>query len=332
MKVLITGGAGFIGSHVADAYLAQGAEVWVVDDFSTGRRANLSPGLREVVERSILAPEVRALCRTEGFDLVSHHAAQLDVRASVADPQFDAQTNLLGLLNLLEGIREGARRGGGAPTPKTRFVNISSGGVLYGDGVLRPTPEGASKAPSSPYGVAKWSAEVYLDYYRRIHGVEGVTLRYANVYGPRQDPHGEAGVVAIFSSLLLKGAPLTIFGDGEQTRDYLFVGDGVAANLQVGDLAWPVVPHSGGTGIDAFAYNVGTGLGTSVRALASTLERIAGREAPERIHASPRLGELEHSALSPAALQALGWSPAVTLDRGLQQTFEWIRNRALPGS
>jgi UDP-glucose 4-epimerase len=314
MKVLVTGGAGFIGGHVAEAYVARGDEVWVVDDLSTGKRANVPDGVAGFLEASVASPEARDLCRRTGFDLVNHHAAQVDVRVSVADPVRDASINILGLLNLLEGVRDGIRETG----VTTRVVNVSSGGVVYGEDVPRPTVETASKLPASPYGVAKLTAEVYLDYYRRLHGIQAVTLRYANVFGPRQDPHGEAGVVAIFSQRLLSGEALTIFGDGEQTRDYVYVGDVVRANLLVGEAPLPT-----GSDLDDFAFNVGTGVETSVHRLADTLEKVAG-EGTGRIYRDSRLGELRHSSLDTGRLQALGWAPRVSLEEGLRATFQWI--------
>ncbi|MFW6199884.1 MAG: NAD-dependent epimerase/dehydratase family protein, partial [Gemmatimonadota bacterium] len=228
-RVLVTGGAGFIGSHVADAYLARGDEVWIVDDLSSGKRENL-PADARFREMSVEDPELRDVFREVGFDLVSHHAAQIDVRKSVADPVFDARVNLIGLLNLAEAAVEVGTR---------RVIFVSSGGVVYGEADDIPTPETAPKRPDSPYGVTKMTGEYYLRYYRRVHGLESVALRYSNVYGPRQDPHGEAGVVAIFSNRLEGGEPLTIFGDGEQTRDYVYVGDVVAANMRVSEMELP---------------------------------------------------------------------------------------------
>jgi UDP-glucose 4-epimerase len=307
-KVLVTGGAGFIGSHVVDAYLARGDRVWVVDDLSSGKRENVPEGA-SFVEMDIRDGRIRDLFRNIGFDLVNHHAAQIDVRASVADPEFDAQVNLLGLLNLLEGARE---------VGVGRFVFVSSGGVVYGEPESFPTPETAPKLPLSPYGVTKLTGELYLNYYRRIHGLDYVALRYGNVYGPRQDPHGEAGVVAIFSSRLLSGEPLTVFGDGEQTRDYTFVKDIVSANMLVSDLEL-----GGDGGLDRRAFNVGTGNGVSVNQLAAALEGIAGYR-PGRSHEAPRPGELRDSRLDTGRLQAQGWACQWTLEEGLRETYEHI--------
>jgi UDP-glucose 4-epimerase len=221
-----------------------------------------------------------------GFDLVSHHAAQIDVRVSVADPRRDARINVDGLLNVLEN----ARRHG------SRVVYISSGGVVYGEPEVRPTPETAPKLPESPYGVTKLAGEQYLYYYARIHGLDYVALRYSNVYGPRQDPHGEAGVVAIFGRRILAGEPLTIFGDGEQTRDYVYVGDVVQANLLAADGAGPV-----GTALDERAYNVGTGGRRRWWSWPGTMMAAAGRGAVE--HAEARPGELRHSSLDNGKLK-----------------------------
>jgi UDP-glucose 4-epimerase len=309
VNVLVTGGAGFIGSHVAEAFLGRGDRVWVVDDLSTGRRRNVPAGA-DLVVADIADPSLGQLFARARFDLVSHHAAQVDVRVSVADPARDARTNVLGLLNLLEAAARAGTR---------RFLYVSSGGVVYGEPELRPTPESAPKLPLSPYGVSKLAGEHYLHYYRRVHGLEYVALRYANVYGPRQDPHGEAGVVAIFSNRLLASAPLTIFGDGEQTRDYVFVGDVVAANLIAADMALPDEPAD----LDAVAFNVGTGVGTSVNRLAEALEGVAGRR-PGREHRDARPGELRHSVLDAARLGARGWTATRTLEDGLAETYRYI--------
>jgi UDP-glucose 4-epimerase len=311
-KVLVTGGAGFIASHLADAYVARGDRVWVVDDLSSGRRENV-PAEAEFVQMDVGDPALRDLFRDVRFDLVNHHAAQIDVRVSVADPMRDARTNILGLLNVLEGAREVGTR---------RVVFVSSGGVVYGEPEQIPTPERAvPKLPLSPYGVTKLAGELYLHYYRRVHGLECLVLRYSNVFGPRQDPHGEAGVVAIFSARLLDGEPLTIFGDGKQTRDYVFVHDVVSANLTVSDLAL-----EGGSGLDDFAFNVGTGEGTSVLRLAEVIEKVAGRSTG-RGHRPERPGELRHSTLDCTRLRACGWAPSVSLEEGLRETYEFIRSQ-----
>ncbi|HSG46511.1 MAG TPA: NAD-dependent epimerase/dehydratase family protein [Longimicrobiales bacterium] len=307
-RVLVTGGAGFIGSHVAEAYLSRGDRVWVLDDLSSGRRDNLPPGA-EFVQADIASDAARELIREVKPHIVNHHAAQIDVRVSVEDPQRDARTNVDGFLNLTEGAREAGTR---------RFIFVSSGGVVYGEPEVRPTPETAPKLPLSPYGVTKLSGEYYLNYYRAVHGLEYAAVRYSNVYGPRQDPHGEAGGVAIFCNRLLGREGLTIFGDGEQTRDYVFVKDVVAANLLLSDLTLDAAGE-----LDVTAFNVGTGKETSVNRLADILEGIAGLH-PGRDYRSARPGELRHSCLDADKLRDRGWSTQWTLEQGLRETFDFI--------
>jgi len=311
-KVLVTGGAGFIGSHVADAHLARGDRVWIVDDLSSGKRENLPEGAA-FHEMDLADPALRDLFQEVGFDLVNHHAAQIDVRISVEDPLKDARVNVLGLLNLLEAARR---------TGTQRVVYVSSGGVIYGEPEERPTPETTPKLPLSPYGVSKLSGEHYLHYYRAIHGLEYVALRYSNVYGPRQDPHGEAGVVAIFCQRLLAGQEIHIFGDGEQTRDYVYVEDVAHANVRAAELELPQ-----GGGLDERAFNVGTGTGTSVNRLADLLEAVSGLRTTRSFRA-PRKGELRHSTLDVSRLAARGWAPRHSLKEGLRHTFQHIAGPA----
>jgi UDP-glucose 4-epimerase len=307
-RVLVTGGAGFIGSHVADRYIDAGFAVTVLDDLSTGRRRNVPEGA-EFVERAVTDPATRALIAEGGFSIVNHHAAQIDVRVSVTDPMRDEQINIGGLLNVLEGARAGKVR---------RVVFASSGGVVYGESDDLPHREGAPKFPVSPYGVSKLSSEYYLNCYRLLFHLETVSLRYANVYGPRQNPHGEAGVVAIFGSRLIDQKPITIYGDGTQTRDYVFVGDVAYANL----LASTAELLEGD--IDASAFNVGTGVETSVNELAQGMLDVAGAEVPIQ-HQDARPGELQRSAVDPAKSQRqLGWSPGTSLHDGLKITYDWI--------
>lgn len=314
-NVLVTGGAGFIGSHVADAYLARGYRVWVLDDLSSGKRENV-PDEAELLVMDVADPRVRDLFDQVSFDVVNHHAAQIDVRVSVVEPDRDARTNIMGLLNLTEGaLRSGVRR----------FVYVSSGGVVYGEPDKVPTPEIAPKEPLSPYGVSKLAGEHYLHYYARVHGLEYVALRYGNVYGPRQDPHGEAGVVAIFSNRLLSGEPLKIFGDGEQTRDYVFVKDVVEANLKATEM-----PLDESRGLDAAAFNVATGLGTSVNRLADLLEEAADRQTGREYH-SPRPGELRHSTLDVSRFAERGWAASRSLRDGLRETFLHIAGSGVVG-
>ena len=312
-NVLVTGGAGFIGSHVVDAYLERGDRVWVVDDLSSGSLANVNEKA-EFVEMGIQDPDLRGLFRDVGFDLVSLHAAQIDVRTSVADPARDASINVLGMLNVVEGARESGTR---------RIVYVSSGGVVYGEPEEIPTPERAAKLPLSPYGVAKLSGEYYLHYYEVVHGIEYVALRYANVFGPRQDPHGEAGVVAIFCERLQSAEELTIFGDGEQTRDYVYVKDVVVANLLASEMILKPGPD-----IDAVAFNVGTGVGTSVNRLADVLESIAENR-PGRVYREARAGELRHSTLDVSRFAERGWAARHTLEDGLRETFHFIAHQKI---
>ncbi|MDH3733178.1 MAG: NAD-dependent epimerase/dehydratase family protein [Gemmatimonadota bacterium] len=307
-RVLVTGGAGFIGSHVCDRYLSDGWDVTALDDLSSGRRENVSPGV-EFVEMDVRSAEVRDLFADGRFDVVNHHAAQIDVRTSVADPWLDASINLGGLLNLLQAAVEFGLR---------RFVFISSGGVVYGEPDVLPTPREAPKQPLSPYGVSKLSSEFYLQAFRQLHGLEYAALRYSNVYGPRQDPHGEAGVVAIFSQRIRDGETLTIFGDGEQTRDYVFVRDVAEANLLV---TGADLPKDGG--LDSVAFNVGTGIETSVNRLARTLIDVAENRVPIE-YAPARPGELMRSSLDCSATAAIGWSPSFDLEAGLRETYEFI--------
>ena len=307
-RVLVTGGAGFIGSHVVDAYRAAGWSVTVLDALLKGHR-RFVPDDVELHVIDIRSPEARALVAAGRFDVVNHQAAQMDVRVSVADPAFDADTNVLGGINLLEGARLGGVR---------RFVFASSGGVVYGEREP-PASEDTPKLPASPYGVSKLASEYYLSVYRQLHGIEGVSMRYANVYGPRQDPHGEAGVVAIFGERVSRGEPLTVFGEGRQTRDYVFVGDVARANVVASEVDLPTP-----TSLDCAAYNIGTGVETSVLSLAETFGKIVGRPIEIR-HEPARAGELERSALAiDKAWRELDWRPAVPLEEGLRRTYEWI--------
>jgi UDP-glucose 4-epimerase len=308
-RVLVTGGAGFIGSHVVEAHVAAGDDVTVLDDLSSGQRRQVSKRAT-FVEGDVRSPEARRLVASGGFAVVNHHAAQIDVRRSVNDPCADADRNILGLLNVLEGARAGGVR---------RVVFASSGGTVYGDGAVLPTVETARKLPASPYGAAKLASEYYLATFTQLYGVEAVALRYSNVYGPRQDPHGEAGVVAIFCRRLLAGEPLVVFGDGAQTRDMVFVGDVAEANLTASRCALPALVD-----LDARAYNVGTGIETSVNELAVQLGAAAGRR-PEIRHDAARPGEIQRSALDPGkAERELGWRPRTALAAGLAATLRWF--------
>jgi UDP-glucose 4-epimerase len=313
-RALVSGGAGFIGSHVAESLLADGWDVEVLDDLSSGRRENVPAGVT-FHHHDIGSPDAARIVRDGAFDLLCHLAAQIDVRRSVTDPAHDARVNIVGSLNLLEAVRAG-----GHPT---RVVFSSTGGAIYGDFVAIPSVEDMPKDPESPYGIAKFSVELYLAYYARVHGLDTVSLRYSNVYGPRQDPHGEAGVVAIFCNRLLTGEALTVFGDGKQTRDYVYAGDVARANLAAASAVLPP-PRQ----VDVRAYNIGTGRETSVLELAETLQRAAGRSVA--VHHTPaRAGELPRSAVTNAkAARELGWSPVVSLEDGLRETFGYFAAHA----
>ncbi len=310
LRALVTGGAGFIGSHVADVLVAQGHSVTVVDNLSTGRRENV-PEAATFVLLDITSPDVASLVRDGKFDLILHHAAQMDVRKSVADPVFDGTVNILGTVRLMEAVRRARTR--------PRIVFASTGGALYGEFVTPPNEETFAKDPESPYAIAKLTSEYYLAYYARVHGIDAVALRYGNVYGPRQNPHGEAGVVAIFCGRILDGLPLTVFGDGRQTRDYVFVSDVAHAALVAASAVLPPVGR-----LDARAFNVGTGVATAVLDLTEALCRISGIRVPIE-HAPARLGEQQRSVVSiDKAAAQLGWRPTVGLEDGLAMTYRWF--------
>jgi UDP-glucose 4-epimerase len=313
-RALVTGGAGFIGSHVADLLLANGFEVAIVDNLVSGNRSQVPRGAA-FHEMDITDDRASALVRESGFDVICHLAAQIDVRKSVADPAYDSRVNIGGTLNLLEAVRQSGKR-------STRFVFSSTGGAVYGDLVAPPTAEDAAKDPQSPYGTAKLSVEYYMGYYARVHGLETVALRYSNVYGPRQDPHGEAGVVAIFCNRLLDGTPLTIFGDGKQTRDYVYVGDVARANVLAATRPLPSIGA-----LDARAFNIGTSVETDVVELARMLREIAGTRA-DAAHAPERPGEQRRSAIDVRkAHRVLGWQPTMSLRDGLTETYRYFAAR-----
>jgi UDP-glucose 4-epimerase len=299
VNILVTGGAGFIGSHVVDLYLEHGHRVVVVDDLSTGHRRNLNP--RAVFyEADIRSPEMAAIFEREKPEIVNHHAAQMDVRRSVAEPLLDADVNILGSLSLLECARRCGVR---------RFVYISSGGAVYGEPEYLPCDEAHPINPICQYGASKHTVEHYLFLYRSLYGLDYTVLRYPNVYGPRQDPHGEAGVVAIFAGQMLTDQPVTINGDGEQVRDFVYVGDCAQANLQA---------LLGGTG--AGIYNLGTGTGASVNEVFRTLKALTNyRRDP--IYGPAKLGETRRIYLDASrAAGELGWRPKTGLEEGLRAT------------
>lgn len=304
MKILVTGGAGFIGSHVVDAFLALGHHVHILDNLSTGREENVNPGA--VFTRGDIrdANLVHRLLGDERFDVLCHHAAQMDIRRSVADPVDDASINLLGVLTLMEAGRASGIR---------RVLFASSGGAIYGEQEYFPADEFHPTRPISPYGVAKLSTEQYLYYYEAVYGIAPVCLRYANVYGPRQNPEGEAGVVAIFTHKMLKGEQPVINGPGTQTRDYVFVADVVRANV--------LALQSTRSGV----YNVGTGTETDVNALFRQLRVHTGSSCEER-HGEAKKGEQLRSVLDNGRIvRELGWTVSVPIEEGLLQTVEHFR-------
>jgi len=309
MRALVTGGAGFIGSNLVDALLARGDDVTVVDDLSTGKEANLAAAIRNGADLRVLdirdGEQLAEVVGGVGPDAIFHLAAQIDVRKSIADPAWDAGINVQGTINVLEA----ARRHGVA-----RIVNSSTGGAIYGDAETLPTPETATPLPEAAYGQSKLAAEGYLGLYERLYGLSLVTLRYGNVFGPRQDPLGEAGVIAIFCGCLESGRRPTIFGDGTQTRDYVYVGDVVGANL-----AAAAAQASG-------PINVGTARETSVLELVSVLAELADASDFAADFKPARLGELARSCLDIArARTALGWEPKIDLHDGLRLTLDASR-------
>lgn len=303
-SVLVTGGAGFIGSHLVDALIEKGHRVVVVDNLVSGKIENLNKNAlfyQQSIEDDEMMERVFMLHR---FDFVFHLAAQASVSVSVKEPIKDAKTNILGSLVLLEkSVKHGVKK----------FIFSSTGGAIYGDNVLLPTNEAIGPNPASPYGIAKRSVEMYLEFYKNEKSLNYIALRYGNVYGPRQDPNGEAGVIAIFSSRMLKGEDVHIFGDGEYVRDYVYVKDVVTANL--------LAMEKDFTGI----YNIGTGVGTSVNALFKMLSTITGYS-KQPIYSSPRKGDLRKSILdSKKAELELGWHPVTELSDGLKMTVEFFR-------
>lgn len=303
MRVLVTGGAGFIGSHIVDAYVAAGHQVYVIDDLSTGDKRNLN-GQTIFYPIDILDPGLPQLLSQVSPDILSHHAAQMDVRRSVNEPLFDARVNILGLINLMEGCK-------GLKVKKVIYA--SSGGVVYGEQEIFPAPEGHLTKPLSPYGVSKLAGEYYLSCYQHAFGIPYLALRYANVFGPRQRADGEAGVVAIFTRQLLSGGLSTINGDGKQTRDYVYIEDVVAANV--------LALESPCTG----PLNIGTGQETDVLTLFHLLRGKVGTKA-EPLHGPPKTGEQRRSSLDISrAREVLGWAPCFSLSAGLDKTIDCYR-------
>lgn len=303
MKIVVTGGAGFIASHIVDAYIQLGHEVYIVDDFSTGQRKNLNSSA-QILNLDIADSKAAKAIAEIKPDVLNHHAAQMDVRRSVTDPTFDARINIIGFINLLEASKDAGVK---------RVIFSSSGGAVYGDREPIPASEEHETLPLSPYGVSKLTGELYLGYYHMAFGLPYVALRYANVYGPRQSSLGEAGVVAIFISQLLAAKSPVINGDGKQTRDYVFVGDVVRANVAALDTNY--------TG----AVNIGTGKETDVVTICESLREGVGSPV-KAIYGPAKLGEQRRSCLMTSLAQkVLGWRPEVELKEGLQQTLAYYQ-------
>ena len=303
MKIVVTGGAGFIASHIVDAYIQLNHEVYIIDDLSTGQNRNLNPSAK-VHTLDIADPKAGRLIAEIKPHVLNHHAAQMDVRRSVADPAFDARVNIIGFINLLEACKDAGVK---------RVIFSSSGGAVYGDREPIPAAEAHETLPLSPYGVSKLTGELYLGYYQMAFGLPYVALRYANVYGPRQSTQGEAGVVAIFISQLLAGKNPVINGDGKQTRDYVFVGDVVRANIAALDSDF------------IGAVNIGTGKETDVVTLCERLRGGVGSPV-KAVHGPAKPGEQRRSCLETSlATQVLGWRPEVALEQGLLQTIAYYR-------
>jgi UDP-glucose 4-epimerase len=305
MKILVTGGAGFIGSQIADYFIADGHDVCIIDNLSTGNEKNINPKAR-FYKKSINDADVINLFEKEKFDVVNHHAAQIDVRKSVNDPIFDANVNILGTINLLQNcIKTGVKK----------FMFASTGGAIYGEQEYFPADENHPTKPVSPYGITKLTVEKYLFFYKNEYGLNYTILRYANVYGPRQNPLGEAGVVSIFVNRLLKNENPVINGHGKQTRDYVFVQDVVKANaLNLNDNASDI-------------YNVGTGIETSVNEIFSKLNEISGGIAEEK-HGPAAKGEQLRSVITSDKLfKKFNWKPSVKIDTGLKITYDYFKSK-----
>ena len=303
MKILVTGGAGFIASHVVDAFIKDGHQVFILDNLATGFEKNINQKA-EFIKEDITNKDLSALFEKEKFDVVNHHAAQMDVRRSVADPAFDANTNIIGTINLLQNcIKTGVKK----------FMFASTGGAVYGEQNYYPADESHTTSPLSPYGISKLAVEKYLYFYYAQYKLNYTVLRYANIYGPRQNPFGEAGVIAIFTSKLLKGEQPVINGSGLQTRDYVFVGDVVKANL--------ITLKDEKSDI----YNIGTGKETNVNEIYSLLNKFAGKGQVEK-HGPAAPGEQMRSVITSEKLyKKFGWKPSTTLEEGLKKTLEFFR-------
>jgi UDP-glucose 4-epimerase len=308
VKIVVTGGAGFIASHVVDAYIECGHEVFILDDLSTGQKPNVNPKAK-LHQADIADAKSAKLIERIKPDVLSHHAAQMDVRHSVADPLFDARVNILGFVNMLEACKNAGVK---------KVIFASSGGAVYGEQETFPAAEEHRTCPASPYGVSKRAGELYLSYYREAFGLPYIALRYGNVYGPRQSSKGEAGVVAIFISLLLAGKNPVINGDGKQTRDYVYVGDVVNANVAALESSY------------AGEINIGTGQETDVLTIFELLRQGAGSKVAP-VHGPAKAGEQRRSCLSAnLAVEVLGWRPQVSLREGLERTVTYYREIVVP--
>jgi len=306
LKIAVTGGAGFIGSHVVEKLLTEGFETTVIDNLSSGRRENI-PAKASFVNMDIRSAELRELFSSERFDGVVHLAAQTMVPQSLIDPGFDCDVNIQGTINVLEACRQG----------KTKRIVFSSSAAVYGDTDTLPLTEKSAQQPTSFYGLSKLTAEKYLELYYRLFGLEYVVLRYANVYGERQGDGGEGGVVSIFSRLIRQDKPLAVFGDGEQTRDFIYVGDVASANFKA------LTAENANT-----VYNISTGLKTSVNDLIAVMEAAAAKLVV-RNYSAPREGDIYHSRLDcQAAITGLGWKPLVMLKDGIQRTYQSLGGTA----
>jgi len=308
MNILVTGGAGFIGSNIVDEYLRAGHTVVIVDNLSTGKIDNVNPNAKfHAID--LRDPAIETVFKELKIDVINHHAAQMDVRKSVADPRIDASVNILGLLNVMElGVRYGVKK----------VIFSSTGGAIYGEQDSFPADEKHPLRPLSPYGITKLATEKYLYFYNAVYGIEHVILRYANIYGPRQNPHGEAGVIAIFADKMLKGEQPVINGDGKQTRDYVYVSDVVRANVLA--LTYP----------SSDIFNIGTGVESDVNMLFRTIKKFSGATCEEK-HAEAKKGEQMRSVIDHSkARKILGWEPTVTLDDGLKKTVEFFKEKLKP--
>ncbi|MGB3340687.1 MAG: NAD-dependent epimerase/dehydratase family protein [bacterium] len=302
MNILVTGGCGFIGSHIVDAYIDSGHEVWIIDNLSTGDIKNLNPKAK-FIEKNIEDSDIEEIFKDVKFDVINHHAAQINVRVSVDNPLFDAKVNILGSLNLLSfGMKYHIKR----------FIFASSGGTVYGEPNQLPITEEFTIDPSSPYGISKATTEKYLTLYARLYDFDCVILRYSNVYGPRQISKSEAGVISIFIECILKHNKCTVFGDGNQTRDYVYVGDVIAANIAA-------------LGCKSDIFNIGTGIETSVNDLIDMLSKIIDKDVIHG-HDDARPGDVLRNALNNTkAGSVINWHPGISLEQGIRRTFEYFK-------